>query len=392
VQTTHHPILSEEEAFPTGPVSGRVLLFVHYNPHSTGSFVDFILGLTAHFAKNNRVIFVIAGPGPVTDKIRALGVEVIIRPFHENDNPVRYLWHCVEFAFTLARLRVDCIFYADYVYWKPAEILSGLLLRIPAVAMIHFYKTAPDFKGFLRRMKRIVPNSSRTAQAFIQHGLGDRVTVILNSIDVVQHQKTGASLRREWAPSNELLVGYVGVLHPIKGIEYFIEAAIEVAQVIPHVKFVIVGNEKFPDWRAHLERLAQPILTTKQLVFAGHRDDIPQVMRSLDILVVPSLEEPFGYVNIEAGAAGVPVIASNVGGIPEIVVDGETGRLVPPADRSAIAGALTELLSSQPLRQALGDAARRRIEQYFSAAARLQEWERLFAAINFTSAVPSRKS
>jgi glycosyltransferase involved in cell wall biosynthesis len=345
--------------------------------------VDFITRLTAHFAERNRVIFVIAGHGPFTDAIRALGVEVLIRDFHENDNSARYLWRCAAFAWQLLRLRVDLVFYADYVYWKPAEVLAGLLLGTPAVAEIHFYKNENDLEGFLRRMTRIVPNSSRTAEAFVAGGLADRVTVVRNCIDVGQYEGPRASsgVRADLAPSGERLVGYVGVLHPIKGIEHFIRAAIDVAEVVPDVRFVIVGSEKYPDWRAHLEELARPLLATKRLMFLGHRSDIPEVMRALDILVVPSLEEPFGYVNIEAGAAGVPVIASNVGGIPEIVIDGQTGRLVPPGDPEPIRSTLIELLNDEPLRRSLGEAARRHVEQHFSTDVRLEEWERLFAAV-----------
>lgn len=115
-----------------------------------------------------------------------------------------------------------------------------------------------------------------------------------------------------------------------------------------------------------LEELRSGLSCADSVVFAGYRKDARQLIACADVAVVPSLwEEAFGLSALEPMAAGVPVIASNVGGIPEVVADGETGLLVPPGDVEALADALCRLLADRPLRQGLGDAGRRRARKLF---------------------------
>ena len=115
--------------------------------------------------------------------------------------------------------------------------------------------------------------------------------------------------------------------------------------------------------------------------FLGHRDDIAQIMNSIDLLLVPSLDEPFGYINIEAGAAGVPVIASAVGGIPEIIVEGETGLLVAPEDSNALSEAICRVFEDGELLQRLGRGAEKHVERCFSQEQGLLKWEGLFESL-----------
>ncbi len=108
--------------------------------------------------------------------------------------------------------------------------------------------------------------------------------------------------------------------------------------------------------------------------FVGHISDF---MSQIDILAVPSHDEPFGYVNIEAGAAGVPVIASSVGGIPEIVIQNTTGLLVPARSPEDLAKASIELLTNPAKAQKMGNAARARIAEEFSVEKQLPKWTTL---------------
>jgi len=115
--------------------------------------------------------------------------------------------------------------------------------------------------------------------------------------------------------------------------------------------------------------------------FLGSRSDIPSLMKSFDVLVVPSLNEAFGYINIEAGVCGLPVVASRIGGIPEVVIDKETGLLVEAENVEQIAKACCQLLSSREERGRLGGNAKKRVEEKFSADSQIPKWNSLVSEL-----------
>jgi glycosyltransferase involved in cell wall biosynthesis len=152
--------------------------------------------------------------------------------------------------------------------------------------------------------------------------------------------------------TGSLLIGTVGRLEPIKGIAYFVDAARSIAEKIPNSEFIVIGDGAE---RAVLERAAG--FLGGRIRFLGLRSDVPELMAALDIMVLPSLNEGMGRVLVEAAAAGTPVVASRVGGVPEVVRDGETGILVAPGDASAIADAVTVLCSDTEKRERFGNTA-----------------------------------
>jgi len=173
-----------------------------------------------------------------------------------------------------------------------------------------------------------------------------------------------------------LLIGTVGRLEPIKGVAYFVEAAREIAAQIPTAEFVVIGDGSE---RAMLERAAAPL--GKRFRFLGLRSDVPDLMGALDVMVLPSLNEGMGRVLVEAAAAGTPVVASRVGGVPEVVREGETGLLVVPGDAAAIADAVTVLCTDKEKREQFGRAACERIAPQYGldtmVAAIEAEYDRL---------------
>ncbi len=151
------------------------------------------------------------------------------------------------------------------------------------------------------------------------------------------------------------VVGMVGRLEPVKGSSVFIEAAAHIAKLCPNVKFIIAGEGSL---KASMEKRAQELGISAKVIFAGWRDDIPDIISLMDIMVLPSLNEAVGIALIEAQAEGVPVVASKVGGIPEVVKDKKTGILVPPSDTVAIADAVVSLLGDKPKCAAMGEAGK----------------------------------
>jgi len=275
--------------------------------------------------------------------------------------------------------KISLVYFMDWIWWKPAEILAFRLLRLKMLTFVGFYKDQEALKGFVRFLSLIIVNSASTAESFITKGWEERVRVVHNFLDLERFDSSVQSRETLFEGiADKSLIGFVGALHPIKGLESFLDALVEVFPKDPDSLAVIVGAEKIVDYSEGLRERARGLGILERVRFIGHRDDIPSVMKSLDILVVPSLSEPFGYVNIEAGAAAKPVVATRVGGIPEIVVDGETGILVEPENSEQIAEACLKLLKDKELRLRMGDAGRIRVEKFFSIEYGLARFEKIF--------------
>jgi glycosyltransferase involved in cell wall biosynthesis len=176
-------------------------------------------------------------------------------------------------------------------------------------------------------------------------------------------------------PSDSLVIGYVGKLSRGKDIDTLLRAAQAVVVQYPTSRALIVGEGPY---RAQLERLAVELEISSQVIFPGFLEDIPGILAAIDILVLPSFKEAASNVIREAMAAGKPVIASRVGGVPECVVDGETGFLVAPGDNEAISRSILRLLENPSLRDQFGKAGRHRVETHFSIGQMICQYENLY--------------
>jgi len=175
--------------------------------------------------------------------------------------------------------------------------------------------------------------------------------------------------------ADDILVGMVGRLEPVKGPQYLIEAAKPVLDAVPRVKFMIVGDGSL---RSNLETRCNQLGISHRVVFANWREDVPQILAILDMLVLPSLNEAVGRILLEAGAVGVPAVATYVGGVPEIVHDHETGLLVPPRSPEELAKAIVTLSRDEEKRKAMGRAAARWVDDRFSAQRMVQRITELY--------------
>jgi len=196
----------------------------------------------------------------------------------------------------------------------------------------------------------------------------DKVDVIPNAIDVTQYNTpvdTGPVRARYGVGWGEKLVLCVGRLVPQKGIEYFIRAIPIIAQRYPEAKFVIVGE----GWsRDYLEGVAQSTGHAKRILFTGFISDaeVIALMTSADVLVIPSVYEPFGIVALEGMATGVPVVASQVGGLAEVIEHDRTGIFVYPRNPSSIAWGVDQILSNPRHSEWLTQNAKERLHKTYS--------------------------
>ena len=203
-----------------------------------------------------------------------------------------------------------------------------------------------------------------------------KVVVIHNGVEIpLLPPDTREQARLELGlPQDALVCGAVSRLDPVKGIDVLILAFAQV--LASHAAYLVIVGEG-PE-RQHLESVAQESGVSDRVIWAGYRADVPQQLPAFDVFVQPSLHEGLPNTVLEAMAAGLPVVATAVGGTPELVVNGKTGLLVPPGDPAALVGAITALLENPEARGSMGQAGRRRVKQRFTVEEMVQKIEQLY--------------
>jgi glycosyltransferase involved in cell wall biosynthesis len=278
-----------------------------------------------------------------------------------------------------------------HTHLDTADVLGGLAaraLRIPSVCTIHLAATAvsasPGARGAARarlvdavrrrtaRRVIAVSDAARTAYLHRTGAAPEQVVTVHNGIAAPARRRSPAEVRAQLGIAPDaVVVAMVSVLRAAKGHEVATGALARLAGDHPGVVLLLIGDGPA---RAHVEALAAPL--GDRAILAGHRDDVPDLLAAADVLVHPTHMDAFPTVLLEAAAAGLPVVATRVGGVPEIVQDGLTGTLVaPPPDAAAFAAALAPLLVDAGARQRAGAAARERFAAEFGAdrwAARLR--------------------
>jgi glycosyltransferase involved in cell wall biosynthesis len=273
------------------------------------------------------------------------------------------------------------------VFAIPAARLAGVPVTIGSIRDIGDIWTSRQHavqKQCLRLADHVVVNAEAIKRDLLLRGYdAGRLTVIPNGIDCERFRLPvdGEAVRREWnIPVGAPVVGVLARLMRIKGHETFLQAAALIAARDPDVRFAIVGDTKLDhEYREELKRLSTRLGLDHRVIFTGFRLDIPELLAALTIAVSPSMGlEGLSNSLLESMAAGLPVVATRVGGSPEIIEDGVSGLLVPPRDPEALAGAISRLLHDKSLAKNLGQAARRRVFARYSLARAVASTEQLY--------------
>ncbi len=301
---------------------------------------------------------------PAAEPLRRVGIEPYILevPGRPGSRHVRAMRRHI------AAVKPDLV----HTHLGTADFVGGVAARslgVPVVSTIHEVRQR---RAGMRRAKTaffdiaqrccdtrviVVSESARRAYVHETWGMGARVVQIYNGVDLVPAPGSGAAVRRELGiGAEDLVVGMVSALRPEKGHDIAIEAVGRLRERFPQLRLLIAGQGALA---AQLERLAAPL--GDAVVLAGRRNDVAGVFDALDICLQPSRMDAFPTSLIEALAASVPVIASEVGGIPEIIENGTTGVLLaPPPNAEVLSCELGSLLSDRPRRErfaAAGHAA-----------------------------------
>lgn len=232
-----------------------------------------------------------------------------------------------------------------------------------------------------RQVDCFICASDAIRKIVLADGVGpERAVTVHEGIDIDRVQSAPpAKLHEElWLPHHAPIVGNVAALVPHKGQRHLIDAAVLVLRQVPDARFVIAGEGEL---RASLERTIKEHRLEKHVLLAGFRPDVLSVHKTFDIFVMSSVTEGLGTSLLDAMACSKAVVATTAGGIPEVVVDGETGLLVPPRDHQAMADAIVRLLKNPELRQRMGHAGLVRARRKFSAERMVQQTLKVYMRV-----------
>jgi glycosyltransferase involved in cell wall biosynthesis len=300
-------------------------------------------------------------PGSAVRKLQRAGFDVLV--IDEPDDAIAV----GALAAYLVEVRADVIhnhmFRAETVGTRAAMALADIGHRRPyVVSTVHSSRIrSQEDRQVLRdltpHMDQLIAVSQMVERKLEDEGRTTApVRRIYNGVDLSRYEQQEAccTLPEEYGmePGSQL-VGVVARLEPEKGHPTLLEAWPRVLRAVPDAYLLIVGEGSR---REALEAQARELRIAHRVVFTGRRDDVPAVTAALDVAVLPSYREAQGLSVLEAMALSRPVVASNVGGIPEMIEDGVTGLLVPPHDAETLAGAITRLLRDHPYADTLARA------------------------------------
>lgn len=356
-----------------------------------------MLDLLAHLDRNRIVPILATSPGGLlVDRAEALGLQVELLDLDPevltlsreewSRNRWAFAWRARSYMKEVARLAAlmrrqgIAVIHTNTL---KAHVLGSLVALWARKPIVWHMRDLPSTRGDARALlgvlfKLVKPGIlaiSRAVAEDLPLAMRVRTRVVYNGLDLAAFDLAAAEpAELPLPPGDGPVIGTVSYLIPWKGQEIFLRAAAQLLESHPNWRFVVVGDPifQFRTERDRLERLADDLGIRDRVSFAGHREDIPAVMRALDLFVLPSLYEPFGRVLIEAMAARRPIVASRAGGVPEIVLDGETGVLVPPGDPEALADAIADLVIDRDKAEQLAAAGRARVEKHFSLEATVE--------------------
>jgi glycosyltransferase involved in cell wall biosynthesis len=227
--------------------------------------------------------------------------------------------------------------------------------------------------------KIIVVSKAKMDSLIREYNLNpDKLVLINNCVDIDKFMdlEDKDELKRKTGIScGEKVIGMVGRLVNEKAYDIFLKSAQRINRRIPDTKFLIIGDGIE---RQGLERLALSLGIEKQVIFLGERQDVPRIITLFDVAVLSSRIESFPVTLLEYMAASRPIVATNVGGNTEIVIDGKTGCIIPPEDPEALSDAVIALLNNRRKAEEMGRAAKRIVEDEFSLNHMINKMERLF--------------
>lgn len=313
-----------------------------------------------------------------------------VKVFHTTPRPGRPLF--VSMAALVRARRVDVVHSNNWGTFFDAVLAAHLGGASLMVHCIHglFTEDLEEMKWRRRFLQRLLAVGTHRLYAVADYlrrtyirrvGIAPgRIETIHNGVDTERHRPADDDRRRRMRSrlgysDDDILFGSVGTLYWIKDPETLLQAAAEVCKRHPRAAFLWVGDGRL---RQSLRAGAERMGLDGRVRYLGRRDDVADILAALDVFVLPSIIEGLSYSILEAMATGLPVVATRVGGNPELIRDGREGLLLPPRRPQQLAGALITLAGDIRLRRRLGAAGRRRVEERFSLRKMVDRYQGMY--------------
>lgn len=339
-----------------------------------GGAQRYVFDLATHLPKDEfNVVVAHGGNGVMAEKLRAAGIRTIEIPELERD--VNTLADISSFKSILRVFRVEK---PDVLHLNSSKMgflgaLAGRCAGIPRIVFTaHGWPFNEDRPFLQRTVLRLLAHitvlfAHRTIAVSdaVAYALGQRMTVVRNGVAMgtyMQRSEARAALVPQ-SNVNEFWFGTIAELHQVKGLSFAIGEFRKHAALYPSARYVIIGEG---DERKRLEAQIQASGYADRIHLCGFYADASQYLKAFDAFILPSLSEGLSYSLLEAGAARTPVIATRVGGIPEIIENGKSGVLVPTRDSPALATAMELVQNDAPYRESLASALQTRVTHQFS--------------------------
>lgn len=346
---------------------GAERLLLQYLPHLQANGFDPVVAVMHERSGN-----------PVADEIRRFGIPVDTVPVER----LRDVTAIPRIARYLRRRGADIV-HTQLEFADALGTVAARLVGIPAVSTLHTV-SEPERWGRAWWRNRlgdlvlgslsgaIISVSDEARRHYEAHRPYPRrrLVTVRNGIDLTAFERVegdGEAVRAELGiAADARVIATVAVLRPDKGLQHMVRAMPEIGARHPEAVYLVVGDG---DHRAELEREVARQGVAGRVLFAGSRTDVPRILSACEVFVLPTLQDALPTVLAEAAAAGVPIVASRVGGVPEMCIDGRNGILVPPADQHALAGACCRLLGDGPSAERMGREGRVVARERFDIAA-----------------------
>ena len=357
----------------------RTVLYAAWAPFYSGAERALVVLVEHLDPARYRPVVVLGTDAELATELRARKIEVIHQPIVYRGLRTLPFWlSCVaSFASIARRQRAAILHSNDVPSFQPAGY-AARLLKVPAVTHVRFPDTNSGFGWFLKPgFARALFVSEDLRGDAIRHApevFGERSDVVYDGVQVPPpaDEASRMALRHELGlPTDRPLVVMAGQVAAIKGIWEYIEAASIAAGRGAAAMFVVLGDDLKNQGatRIEAEQRVRDRGLTETVRFLGFRPNAQRLMAAFDLVAVPSHVEPLGNATLEAMATARPVVGSRVGGIPEMIVDGETGILVPPKEPVQLADAILSLLADPERARRYGEAGRQRALSTFSVPA-----------------------
>src|SRR5215211_621078 len=331
---------------------------------------------------------------PIAEELTLIGIPVDLIPVPTLRHPLN-LFRILRY---LRRYQPQ-ILHTQLEFSDILGTVAARILGIPTVSTLHTLDTFEEKKSATWRLKlrwfvlrnfckKILAVSEKTRTHHLQSGrLGAKKLITLyNGIDISRFKNIDKSVQYQLKqslklPAQSQIIITVAVLREPKGIQYMLKAMANILDQVPNAHYLIVGDGAYgPPLRALVTELA----IQKYVTFAGHRTDIPALLSISDVFVLPTLGDALPTVLIEALAAEIPIIASNVGGVPEIIENEVNGLLVPPADSDALTRACLKLIQNHELTARIIQAGNSVVQERFNIGVQVEQLSCIYEEVSLS--------